>query len=1075
MAMLSDALGAALSGGIASGRLDAAGLDFGQSYGELAKEFATGLANAANAFKVQGYKLEATGFNYKNADAASTVGGPGPAGGVGDAPEVTKPADIHIGPNSAIVPPPALFYMFQGTWAWPSGNPALMRLTAAQWRNFAAGFAVLEQDLATVQDAVAGLQIPERARISEVLSNVRLGFSELTGKTSDIATKVEAFADVVQEAQAAIRRLLDRFSLSGLVDTVKGLLRGDGEKLFWEIFNDIGTVLKNLQRQVKGFVNGLTRLTKEIGDAVEELQKWVEPRLEQVFGDKVGGALAEVFKTYTDFQVGVLTGVIGTVAGTVAMLDPDTWIGMYEVGMSVVEDPSTLDDVLVAMGKEFVAWDKWSGDHPGRAAGEAGFNILSSFGPGGPLSKTGLAAKGLKAAKGAMEADGKLSKLGDLAKMGSGKGKLDGLDGAGSPKAPEAPEFTAAPGIPESVIGPKVPNDFGAPPSRPGLDGPSGPHESSAPSNGHHGGGGDDPPDPPGRATGPSESGTSHSSGPTTQSPTSAGAGHPADSPHSPGPSTPSHTPASGDPVTPNINDVPETSSPAHTPDSGQSHPGNGQTPTSHEPSTPETHNNGQMADGQGHNSGVREDVGQGPVGNHSPSETNSPSSGERNGPSDQRAHTPTDHQPAHEPQTPSGGHERGTPEGGNHQPEQPRPTHDGITDRHEPGPATPVGVFAGGIPPAPHTPGTGHGVGDGSAASGKTPAPEPASRNPESKAPQGNASDTPRRQPADAAAGPAPRSTPTAPVKTGPDSPESGGMPPRDAVDAPGSPDSEGRHGGASEPPRSPTPHDDSHRSDGDPGVRKDGDHESGSSGEKARIYSLMDETSHRTDFAPDQLHDTHRVADALDKHGISKRDFVDLVNKPTDSLTPGERNLINAVRDELSSPTRDTVMQKVIPPGYFDENGLLVQSRADDYIMANNERVAADRMGGAVTVAGDTAHLSTPEKIYDGLRLDYADSPFEHHDPGTHIIRFQTDPGSSGFYDVPRNSDMGGDNSYDSWSDPFTGNGFTKSGDDVIPEYVAKNITMREGAEMWEVLDDGTQRLVAVLKGKEWIPQGN
>ncbi|MCV7110617.1 hypothetical protein [Mycolicibacterium setense] len=764
MAMLSDALGAALSGGIASGRLDAAGLDFGQSYGELAKEFATGLANAANAFKVQGYKLEATGVNYKNADAASTVGGPGPTGGVGDAPEVTNPAGIHIGPNSAIVPPPALFYMFQGTWAWPSGNPALMRLTAAQWRNFAAGFAVLEQDLATVQDAVAGLQIPERARISEVLSNVRLGFSELTGKTSDIATKVEAFADVVQEAQAAIRRLLDRFSLSGLVDTVKGLLRGDGEKLFWEIFNDIGAVLKNLQRQVKGFVNGLTRLTNEIGDAVERLQKWVEPRLEEVFGDKVGGALAEVFKTYTDFQVGVLTGVIGTVAGTVAMLDPDTWIGMYEVGMSVVEDPSTLDDVLVAMGKEFVAWDKWSGDHPGRAAGEAGFNILSSFGPSGPLSKTGLAAKGLKAAKGAMEADGKLSKLGDLAKMGSGKGKLDGLDSPGSPKAPEVPEFAPAPGVPESVIGPKAPNDFGGTPGRPGLEASAGSPESSSP-RGHHGGGGDDPPDPPGRATGPSESGPSQSAGPSPQSPTSGGLGHPADPPHSPGPSTPSHTPASGDPVTPNINHVPETSSPAHTPDSGQSHPGNGQTPTSHEPSTPETHNNGQMADGQGHNSGVREDAGQGPVGNHSPSETNVSGPDERNGPSDQRVHTPTEHQPAHEPATPTSGHERGTPEGGNRQAEQPRLTHDGTTVRHEPGPATPVGVFAGGIPPAPHIPGTGHSAGDGSPASGKTPAPEPASRNPESKAPQGSSPETPRRQPTDAAAGPAPRSTPHAPV----------------------------------------------------------------------------------------------------------------------------------------------------------------------------------------------------------------------------------------------------------------------------------------------------------------------
>ena len=104
----------------------------------------------------------------------------------------------------------------------------------------------------------------------------------------------------------------------------------------------------------------------------------------------------------------------------------------------------------------------------------------------------------------------------------------------------------------------------------------------------------------------------------------------------------------------------------------------------------------------------------------------------------------------------------------------------------------------------------------------------------------------------------------------------------------------------------------------------------------------------------------------------------------------------------------------------------------------------------------------------------MDYADSPFEQNDPGTHVIRFQADHESDGFYEVPRNSDMGGNGAYDGWDDPFTGNGFTKSGDDVIPEYVAKNM-MRDGAEMWEVLEDGTQRLVAVLKGNAWIPQGN
>lgn len=90
--------------------------------------------------------------------------------------------------------------------------------------------------------------------------------------------------------------------------------------------------------------------------------------------------------------------------------------------------------------------------------------------------------------------------------------------------------------------------------------------------------------------------------------------------------------------------------------------------------------------------------------------------------------------------------------------------------------------------------------------------------------------------------------------------------------------------------------------------------------------------------------------------------------------------------------------------------------------------------------------------------------------------VIRFQAEnPTSPDLYEIPRNSDLGGNSRFDSWEDPFTGNGFTKSGDDVIPEYVASGITMREGAEMWEILDDGTQRLIAVLGRDEWIPQGN
>lgn len=284
----------------------------------------------------------------------------------------------------------------------------------------------------------------------------------------------------------------------------------------------------------------------------------------------------------------------------------------------------------------------------------------------------------------------------------------------------------------------------------------------------------------------------------------------------------------------------------------------------------------------------------------------------------------------------------------------------------------------------------------------------------------------------------------------------------------------------GGAVPHEPPLPHEtaEAHSGGGDQGGGSHGGGDQGGgnhggSTDGSRTYSLMDDSSHSTGFAPDQLSDVQRIDGALADHGVKNSDFIDLINTATDSLTPAQRDLINDVRDYLPHPTSDTVMQKVIPPGYFDEANGLVQGRADDYIMEHG--VSPDRVGGAVTVADDTAHLGTPGGIYDGLRLDYTDSPFERYDPGTHVIRFQADPESPGSYEVPRNSDMGGSNAYDSWDDPFTGNGFTKSGDDVIPEYYARNTTMREGAEMWEVFDDGTQRLVAVLKGGHWIPQGN
>ena len=176
--------------------------------------------------------------------------------------------------------------------------------------------------------------------------------------------------------------------------------------------------------------------------------------------------------------------------------------------------------------------------------------------------------------------------------------------------------------------------------------------------------------------------------------------------------------------------------------------------------------------------------------------------------------------------------------------------------------------------------------------------------------------------------------------------------------------------------------------------------------------------------------------------------------------------------MRDDVPTPDSDTVMQKVIDQPYFDDKtGELRWGGADNYIL---DQYAPNEVRGAVTVADDTSHLGTPRSINEDLRLDYDGTHHSTGDASTHVIRFQTDDPN---FDVPRNSDMtGSPTRFDGWTDPFTGNGFTKSGDDIIPEYVTDGPTViREGAEMWEVTDSGTQRLVAVLRDGAWIPQGN
>ncbi|MBI3224605.1 MAG: hypothetical protein HYZ39_06070 [Mycolicibacterium cosmeticum] len=730
--MLSDSLGAALGSGLASGS-DAAGLSFALEYGRSAQKFADTLAIAANAYISVGRMLEATGYNYKNADAGSTIGGHGPAGSVGPEPGKIIAGDMPAGPNGIMVPPPAMWYLVEPllqalpglgliagmSMTWPSGHAALMNVVAAQWRNFATGFAIFQSELDALKAGVTAQTIPEGAKIGEAFTDLGGRMTDLATASTGLADAITTFAGDVQRTQDAIRRLCDRLSLSGLWDTVTDFFTGDGMKVLREVARDIGTVLGNFQRQVQGIVGLLGELKNLISDAADAFEKWVRPVLVAQFGDGVGNFLADAVTLYTDFEVGIANGLINTVSGVVSMADPQMWKGLAETAWAVANDPSKAPGVLAEMGKQFIALDQWQGDHPGRGAGEAAFNIGSLFVPGGALSKTGSVAKSLNMTRRVID-EGRLPRLGEIGQWSRGVPGVEGLDNlSGGQGFPDAPEVRPG-AIPDSLVGPTAPHGIDPPTTPRGVDGPSGPPDppgpqsTPGPTHQQAGSGDGPPPEPPGRSVPPSDPGPGPSrvDGPPSQSPDSARA---------PEPTTPSHAPESPSPTgTPEAPHTPSDAGPAATPHTPELSP-HAPEPDSR-PIVGDSHSPG------GHDASAT---------SHMPAEHQPPV--ERPGSHDQ----PTVHEPTpHESVDSTAPHAPNEHDAGQH--------------------SAPPAPMVGGMPMAPHAAGGIHSPAD---APSRTPAPDAPARSPETRAPQGNAAEPPRTQ-SPSGAGPSTERSPQAPVK---------------------------------------------------------------------------------------------------------------------------------------------------------------------------------------------------------------------------------------------------------------------------------------------------------------------
>jgi hypothetical protein len=423
-------------------------------------------------------------------------------------------------------------------------------------------------------------------------------------------------------------------------------------------------------------------------------------------------------------------------------------------------------------------------------------------------------------------------------------------------------------------------------------------------------------------------------------------------------------------------------------------------------------------------------------------------------------------------------------------------------------------------MPMAPHAPGGTHSSADGQSAASKIQGAESPTRTPDAKAPQAGSPESPRTQ--GPAAGPGVANTPGAPVNSAAGHPTTGdaGQPSRPGTEA------NAPHPADSSRDGSPTQLTASHETRGatradQPGTQSDssapdqhregsvteagtapremgertepgsaagnghdtavaardgeGHHPSddqstahiGDLREDARYVELEDGTQHRVWASNEQLavqESRFAAADAwLAEQGLTRADVQPLLVQPADWLNGAQRELVYGFRHQFPDVASGEGLQKVIDTRQGE-------GRLDD----GPKRFPPDATGGSVSVARDTYALNTPERVYDGLALEYDGTPFSPEEPLI-AMRFTVDDGVPVHLPDQQLSQLTGHGaSHDpGYGYPFTGTGFTASDHFTVAEYFLDGGTqMNPGAEMYRINTDGSEELIAVLDaGGDWI----
>ncbi len=400
--------------------LDAAGAVFGLAYQDAAEQLLKAVAAGINACGKCGALIQQGAANYSKAEAASRLGG---GGGVLQAPpppgEITPPGPPGTwGKNE---PPPLLWAVVESFVddVWPDGDVGGLHAAAARWRRFGAAASGMQGALNASKSLFDGQHIPEGAKIDEALSKIGDCFVQVGDLSGKLETKLDRFADQVNQAHNHIRDLLNRLgSLSDLGHDLMLIVKGDALEEIKKIAQDINGVLHDLGREARAAEQGMKVGMQVIDGLVVQFEKHTRGQLKDFLGDAVGNQVATVFDTWLNANEGVLKGAVGMASSMGNLLpvwgavDPEgyaaTWTGLAKNVwkgslFNALVNPEEAGKTELQQMNSLLHLEDWSRDRPGLGAGENLFDLATLFIPGG--GEAGAAVDGAGAAARGAEAE----------------------------------------------------------------------------------------------------------------------------------------------------------------------------------------------------------------------------------------------------------------------------------------------------------------------------------------------------------------------------------------------------------------------------------------------------------------------------------------------------------------------------------------------------------------------------------------------------------------------------------------------------------------------------------------------